>query len=1174
MSSPSPATAGSIPATKTGSPGTARVARDSHEPTGDFVTLDGEAYYRVSACHRMRPFLMSVVSDTDLWMFVTSGGGLTAGRKDPDGALFPYETVDRLHDGHQHTGPITLLRVRGAEGHTVPWEPFSAQTAEDPRVERNLYKNIIGNRLVFEEIHHGLQLAFRYRWCGSDTCGLVRTATLENLGARAVSVSMLDGLRNVLPYGAPLALYQHSSCLVDAYKRVDLDPATGLGIFSLTAKITDRAEAAEELRANTVWCHGLGTAEVCLSLDALDAFRRGENVAGESVLTGRRGNYLAVSSLELAPRGRVTWHIVADVGRSHVQIAALRSRLLGGGDPSAWIEDSLREADENLLRNVGSADGLQLTAHPETTAHHFANVLFNNMRGGVFAKNYDVSTADLVAFLRVRNRAVAGRHEAHLKTLPAEIPAPDLLIAARGWGDADLVRLCHEYLPIWFGRRHGDPSRPWNRFAIQVKSPQGGAVFSYEGNWRDIFQNWEALSASFPGFLPNLIAKFVNASTLDGFNPYRITRDGVDWEVADPQDPWSHIGYWGDHQIVYMLKFLEALEHYSPGTLADMLPREIFCYADVPYRLKRYEEIVANPRNTLLYDTELAARIERRVAAIGTDGKLVPDRKGSVYHVSLLEKLLVPALSKLSNLVPDGGIWMNTQRPEWNDANNALAGNGLSVVTLFHLRRYLSFVERILSGLGEARTSVSTEVVTWFRRVHAILAGHRPPSHSGPLDGRARKLLLDALGSAFSDYRGEVYASGFSGRQELPVAEIVAFCRCALEHVDHSIQGNRRADGLYHSYNVMEFTRGRQQALLHPLEEMLEGQVAALGSGIVEPAEAVHMLSSLFESRLYRPDQKSFMLYPEKELPGFLDRNVVPDEQALSVPLLRELLQAGDPSIVERDVLGTCRFQGDLRNELELAAALDRLTQEERWREAVARDRQGVLDVFEEIFHHHAYTGRSGTMYAYEGLGCVYWHMVSKLLLAVQEVTLQAVRDGRPEPVREALVMAYHRIRAGLGYEKTVAEYGAIPMDPYSHTPRHAGAQQPGMTGQVKEAILARLGELGVLVDAGIASFRPVLLERREILSEAGTYRYYDIEGRPRSLEMRPGALAFSFCQVPVIYEVGTGEAWIRVTAADGTSSMSPGNQLDTRTSQSLFARDGGITRIDVGVPDGALRNV
>ena len=36
---------------------------------------------------------------------------------------------------------------------------------------------------------------------------------------------------------------------------------------------------------------------------------------------------------------------------------------------------------------------------------------------------------------------------------------------------------------------------------------------------------------------------------------------------------------------------------------------------------------------------------------------------------------------------------MNTQRPEWNDANNALVGYGLSMVTLAHLRRYLQLID-------------------------------------------------------------------------------------------------------------------------------------------------------------------------------------------------------------------------------------------------------------------------------------------------------------------------------------------------------------------------------------------------------------------------------------------------------------------------------------------------
>ena len=63
-----------------------------------------------------------------------------------------------------------------------------------------------------------------------------------------------------------------------------------------------------------------------------------------------------------------------------------------------------------------------------------------------------------------------------------------------------------------------------------------------------------------------------------------------------------------------------------------------------------------------------------------------------LYSVNLIEKLLVSLLAKLANYIPEAGLWLNTQRPEWNDANNALVGHGVSVVTLCHLRRFVVFL--------------------------------------------------------------------------------------------------------------------------------------------------------------------------------------------------------------------------------------------------------------------------------------------------------------------------------------------------------------------------------------------------------------------------------------------------------------------------------------------------
>ncbi len=54
-------------------------------PTGEFVIFDGETHYRIRDFHRMPPFFITLPSDTDLWMFITSGGGRRQPFSLPDG---------------------------------------------------------------------------------------------------------------------------------------------------------------------------------------------------------------------------------------------------------------------------------------------------------------------------------------------------------------------------------------------------------------------------------------------------------------------------------------------------------------------------------------------------------------------------------------------------------------------------------------------------------------------------------------------------------------------------------------------------------------------------------------------------------------------------------------------------------------------------------------------------------------------------------------------------------------------------------------------------------------------------------------------------------------------------------------------------------------------------------
>ena len=131
---------------------------------------------------------------------------------------------------------------------------------------------------------------------------------------------------------------------------------------------------------------------------------------------------------------------------------------------------------------------------------------------------------------------------------------------------------------------------------------------------------------------------------------------------------------------------------------------------------------------------------------------------------------------------------------------------------------------------------VSTEVATWLRQVSGILERRRTQLAGPRVDDEARRQSMDALGTAFSDYRERVYAHGFSGKTPVEPHEVVALCRIACDHLDHTLAANRRDDGLYHSYNLLEARPGDSRAAVRPLGLMLEGQVAALSSGLLARA--------------------------------------------------------------------------------------------------------------------------------------------------------------------------------------------------------------------------------------------------------------------------------------------------------------------------------------------------
>ena len=702
------------------------------------VDMFGDRYYQIANNESLMPFFMSLVSSSDHWFYIASNGGLSVGRRNASSALFPYYPADKIIDLAHCTGPRTHFHLPklGAR-----WNPFSRSSES---ATESIYLNESNSSVMFEEWEPNLQLRFRYRWNTSRQYGFVRSCELVNESGEELEIRVLDGLLNVLPAGLEYRFQQRFSNLGDAYKKSEFlnlaGTAKGLAIYYLSSVPSDRAEPSEGLRATTVFHTGLEPNSVLLSETQRSGFLRGVDTHSESDVRGKRGAYLVDASIVLQPGESKSWMMVAEVEKDQSEVTELAHLLSSNTNLESRVREDIESTKLEVAKIICSSDGLQSGREGIRVHRHRANATFNLMRGGVPVDGYRFPKSDFLEHLGRINPTVLENHRVKLDLMEETSSLEELHRVAKGSNDLDFERIAGEYLPLTFGRRHGDPTRPWNEFNIATHDKFGQPALYYEGNWRDIFQNWEALGISYPKLLPAMVLRFANTSTIDGYNPYRINKTGFDWEKVDPDDPWANIGYWGDHQIIYNLRLLESARRIHGESLEQWLQSPICVFADVPYRIASYKQILSSPSATIDFENDKSDRLIQLATSQGEDAKLVAGQNGPLRS-TLAEKLLISGLTKLGNLIPDAGIWLNTQRPEWNDANNALVGNGASVVTTFYLARFFDYLKNWWS---DKSFQVAEPIYQFMLDLKDALLSEEIEQ----LDGKRRRAIVDRLQQA------------------------------------------------------------------------------------------------------------------------------------------------------------------------------------------------------------------------------------------------------------------------------------------------------------------------------------------------------------------------------------------------------------------------------------------
>ena len=121
------------------------------------------------------------------------------------------------------------------------------------------------------------------------------------------------------------------------------------------------------------------------------------------------------------------------------------------------------------------------------------------------------------------------------------------------------------------------------------------------------------------------------------------------------------------------------------------------------------------------------------------------------------------------------------------------------------------------------------------------------------------------------------------------------------------------------------------------------------------------------------------------------------------------------------------------------------------------------------------------------------------------------------------------------------------------------------MTGQVKEDILVRFGELGIFVNNGELSFNPSLLWKKEFSTQEQWIEYQNIRGGVRKIKLLKGQLAFTYCQTLIVYILSTTDS-ITLYYTNSKTEKLKGKALNKDISNMIFGRNGTIEKVEISV--------
>lgn len=677
-----------------------------------------------------------------VWCYFNNRGqGVCSfGGKDKDHAIMEFSPARQAYRDVSRTGFRTFCKADGAYR-----ELFTESCAMHIGMSE-LEITCEGDGLRATAVYFGVP--------GERTAALARVLTVTNMGTVPVSLELLDGMPELVPYGVSHENLKEMNNLAQAWMRAE-DVEAGTACFRVRASLEDSAQvtAVEGCNFCLAWDDGGALLRPVVqpelvfgqdtSLSTAEGFRRtplAELCAAKQQTENRFPCCFIPKAAVLEPGEKLCIFSLYGQAEDKGRVKALAMRA-GGGE---WFKEKRRQAAQ-LVDDLCAPVSCR-TADPVFDAYCRHTYLDNALRGG----------------------------------------------APAFFGDGG------KSVPFYlYSRKHGDPEREYNAFSL------GGEYYAQgNGNFRDMNQNRRCDVLFAPRLGTENIHTFFDLIQTDGYNPLvltastytlpdealpdvldripeehragaegLLTRPFTPGELAMAAEDWGmeegdalaltaaalcaadhepnadfQEGYWCDHWT-YNLDLIESYLSVYPEREEALLfgERRYRWYesrAVVKTRAQRYHPTGRGLRQYDALDEGAKTGICRKWA--------LADDKEAVS--TLAEKLLLLCAVKTATLDAAGmGVEMEGGKPGWYDALNGLPGLlGSSMAESCELARLLAFTRKALARTP-GQVELYEEIAALLERVAEIL--------SAEPDAFRR---WDLLNTAKEHYRAETDL-GFSG---------------------------------------------------------------------------------------------------------------------------------------------------------------------------------------------------------------------------------------------------------------------------------------------------------------------------------------------------------------------------------------------------------------------------